>query len=94
MQHSLNQFFDMLRYILIVVLPQMSQFGYHVCLSVLAVFCASLIYTIWSCSLISQLVPPTDDIELCEVHTDDLAAHYETILEEKLDFIDDVSEEV
>ena len=94
MQHSLNQFFDMLRYILIVVLPQMPQFGYHVCLSVLSVFCASLIYTLWSCSPVSQLVPPTGDIELTDVPADDLATHYETSLNEKLDFIDDGSAKV
>lgn len=87
-QQSLNQFFDMFRYVLIIILPQMSQFGYHVCLSVLSVFTASFIYTIWSCSASSQLVPPSTDIEMAETHTD-LAQHYETRLEEKLEFADE-----
>ncbi len=87
-QQSLNQFFDMLRYILIIILPRMSQFGYHVCLSVLSVFIASLIYTIWSCSSASQLVPPAADIEMSEVNAD-LAKHCETREEEKFDHIDE-----
>jgi len=86
-QHSLNQFFDMLRYILIIILPQMPQFGYHVGLSVLSVFTASLIYTIWSCSSASHLVPPAADIEMSEINAD-LATHYET-RGEKLDYVDD-----
>jgi hypothetical protein len=89
-QHSLNQFFDMLRYTLIVILPRMSQFGFHICLSVLSVFCASIIYTIWSCSSASQLVPPSTDVTMIET-TSDLAQHYETCLNEKLDFVDDDS---
>ncbi|CAF1025502.1 unnamed protein product [Adineta steineri] len=67
-QHSLNQFFDMLRYTLIILLPRMSQFGYHICSSVLSVFLASFIYTIWSCSSASQLVPPATDIEMSETN--------------------------
>ncbi len=86
-QHSLNQFFDMLRYILIIILPQMPQFGYHVGLSVLSVFTASLIYTIWSCLSASHLVPPAADIEMSEINAD-LATHYET-RGEKLDYVDD-----
>ncbi|UJR25582.1 hypothetical protein I4U23_006926 [Adineta vaga] len=69
-QSALNQFFDMLRYILIIILPKMPEFGYHVCLSVLSVFTASLIYTIWSCSSSSQLVPPSTDIEMCETNAE------------------------
>ena len=80
-QNSLNQFFDMLRYILIIILPEMSQFSYHICLSVLSVFTASLIYTIWSCSRSSQLVPPSADVELCETNLESS----ETISNKKLD---------
>jgi hypothetical protein len=87
-QQSLNQFFDMLRYILIIILPEMSQFGYHIVLSVLSVFTASIIYTIWSCSSASHLVPPAADIETSEVNAD-LVKHYETQHEEKLDYVDD-----
>ncbi len=87
-QHSLNQFFDMLRYVLIVILPRMSQFGYHICLSVLSVFIASFIYTIWSCSSASHLVPPAVDIEMSETNAD-LAKHYETHLDQELDYVDD-----
>jgi hypothetical protein len=86
-QQSLNQFFDMLRYILIIILPRMPQFGYHVGLSVLSVFTASLIYTIWSCSSASHLVPPAADIEMSDMNAD-LATHYET-QGEKLDYVDD-----
>ncbi|CAF4791759.1 unnamed protein product, partial [Rotaria magnacalcarata] len=78
-QHSLNQLFDLIRYTLIICLPHMPQFGYHICLSVLSVFTASLIYTIWSCSTASQLVPPAADIEMAEKNAD-LAGHYETEL--------------
>jgi hypothetical protein len=87
-QHSLNQFFDMLRYVLIIILPRMSQFGYHICLSALSVFTASLIYTIWSCLPASDLVPPAADIEMSETNAD-LAKHFETHLEQKLDYVDD-----
>jgi len=87
-QQSLNQFFDMLRYILIIVLPRMHQFGFHVCLSVLSVFTASLIYTIWSCSTSSQLVPPSTDVEMADTHAD-LAKHYETELKQKLNYVDE-----
>ncbi|CAF3783767.1 unnamed protein product [Rotaria sordida] len=87
-QHSLNQFFDLLRYVLIIFLPRMQQFGYHVCLSVLSVFTASLIYTIWSCSSASHLVPPAADIEMTETNVD-LAQHYEVQLGEKLDYVDE-----
>ncbi|CAF0862352.1 unnamed protein product [Adineta ricciae] len=80
-QNSLNQFFDMLRYILIIILPEMSQFSYHICLSVLSVFTASLIYTIWSCSRSSQLVPPSADVEMCETNLESS----KTISNEKLD---------
>ena len=69
-QESFNQFFYMLHFILIIILPEMSQFGYHVCLSALSVFTASLIYTIWSCSTASQVVPPAADIDINEVNTD------------------------
>ena len=69
-QNSLNQFFDMLRYLLILFLPQMSQFGYHVAISVISVFIASLLYTIWSFSSASQLVPPAADIEMGEINGD------------------------
>ena len=86
-QHSLNQFFDMLRYILIIILPRMSQFGYHICLSALSVFTASSIYTIWSCSSASELVPPAADIEMSEANAN-LAEHYENRLEQKLDHSD------
>ncbi len=86
-QHSLNQFFDMLRYTLIIILPRMSQFGYHICLSVLSVFTASFIYTIWSCSSASQLVPPAADIEMSEANAD-LAQQFEARLDEKLDHDD------
>ena len=67
-QQSLNQFFDMIRYILIIILPNMSQFGYHVGLSILSVFTASLIYTIWSCTSASHLVPTAADIEMSDVN--------------------------
>ncbi|CAF3361808.1 unnamed protein product [Rotaria sp. Silwood1] len=87
-QHSLNQLFDLLRYTLIICLPRMTQFGYHICLSVLSVFTASLIYTIWSCSSVSHLVPPAADIEMTETNVD-LAKHYETQLGEKLDYVDE-----
>lgn len=87
-QQSLNQFFDMLRYILIIVLPRMHQFGFHVCLSVLSVFTASLIYTIWSCSTSSQLVPPSTDVEMADTQAD-LAKHYETELKQKLNYVDE-----
>lgn len=87
-QQSLNQFFDMLRYILVIVLPRMHQYGFHVCLSVLSVFTASLIYTIWSCSTSSQLVPPSTDIEMADTQAD-LAKHYETELKQKLNFVDE-----
>jgi len=87
-QHSLNQFFDLLRYMLVIILPSMSQFGYHVCISILSVFTASLIYTVWSCSSASHLVPPAVDIEMSEVNAD-LAQHYETRHGEKLDYVDD-----
>jgi hypothetical protein len=60
----------MLSHILIIILPEMSQSGYLVGLSVLSVFTASLIYTCWSCSLASQLVPPAADIEMSEVNAD------------------------
>lgn len=83
-QHVLNQFFDMLRYILIIVLPKMSQFGYHVALSILSVFAASLIYTIWSCSSASQLVPPAADIEMSAINADSLT-NPQTTREEKAD---------
>jgi hypothetical protein len=92
-QHSLNQFFDMLRYGLIIILPRMSQFGFHICLSVLSVFSASLIYTIWSCSSAAQLVPPAADIEMSETNAD-LVKYYETQLGEPLDFIDDENDKI
>lgn len=82
-QHSLNQFFDMLRYILIIILPRMSQFGYHIGLSIFSVFTASLIYTIWSCSSAAHLVPPAADIEMSDVNADSLICQ-QTTLEEKL----------
>jgi hypothetical protein len=63
-QEALNQFFYMVHFIFITILPEMSQFGFHVCLSVLSVFTASLIYTCWSCSSASQLVPPAANIDL------------------------------
>ena len=87
-QHVLNQFFDMLRYILIIVLPNMSQFGYHIGLSILSVFTASLIYTIWSCSSASQLVPPAADIEMSEVNAES-STYPRTMLEGKADDDDD-----
>ncbi|CAF4046975.1 unnamed protein product [Rotaria sp. Silwood2] len=87
-QHSLNQFFDLLRYALIICLPRLTQFGYHVCLSVLSVFTASLIYTIWSCSSASHLVPPAADIEMTETNAD-LAKHYEGQLGETFDYVDE-----
>jgi hypothetical protein len=83
-QHSLNQFFDLLRYMLVIILSSMSQFAYHVCISMLSVFVSSLIYTIWSCSFASDLVPPVVDIEMSEVNVD-LAQHSETRHGEKLD---------
>ncbi|CAF2056921.1 unnamed protein product [Rotaria magnacalcarata] len=92
-QHSLNQLFDLIRYTLIICLPHMPQFGYHICLSVLSVFTASLIYTIWSCSTASQLVPPAADIEMSEKNAD-LAGHYETELGEKLNYIDNEEDKV
>jgi hypothetical protein len=87
-QQSLNQFFDMLRYILIIILPEMSQFGYHVGLSVLSVFTASLIYTCWSCSSASQLVPPAADIEMSEVNAN-LTKPSENLDGEKFEQIDE-----
>ena len=87
-QQSLNQFFDMLRYTLIILLPRMDQFGFHICLSVLSVFTASLIYTIWSCSAASQRVPPSTDVEMAETQAD-LAEHYEVRLKEKLNYVDE-----
>lgn len=90
-QHSLNQFFDLLRYAFIICLPRMPQFGYHVFISVLSVFSASLIYTIWSCSSASHLVSPATDIEMRVVNAD-LAEHYEANLGEKITFMDDADE--
>jgi hypothetical protein len=78
----------MLRYILVVILPRMSQFGYHICLSFVSIFAASFIYTCWSCSSASQLVPPDLDIEMTETNID-LAKHYEDHLGEELDYVDD-----
>jgi len=78
----------MLRYLIIILLPRMSQFGYHIGLSVLSVFLASLIYTIWSCSSASHLVPPAADIEMSEINAD-LAKYYETEHGEKLDYVDE-----
>lgn len=71
----------------------MPQFGFHICLSVLSVFLASLIYTIWSCSSASQLVPPAVDIEMSETNAD-LAKHYETNRAEKLDYVDDDTDKI
>jgi hypothetical protein len=78
----------MLRYVLITVLPRMSQFGYHIGLSILSVFTASLMYTIWSCSSASHLVPPAADIEMSEVNAD-LTNYYETRPGENEDNVDD-----
>lgn len=66
----------------------MSQFGYHVGLSIFSVFTASLIYTIWSCSSSSQLVPPAADIEMSDINADSLK-YQPTALEEKLDTDED-----
>ena len=93
-QHALNQCFDLLRYVLIVILPRMPQFGFHIGLSVLSVFCASMIYTGWSCSATSQLVPPSNEIEMADMPADDLTKHYETRLDENLQFIDEDSNKV
>ena len=87
-QQSLNQFFDMIRYILIIFLPNMSQFGFHVGLSVLSVFTASLIYTIWSCSSASHLVPPATDIEMSDVNAD-LTKPSGNLDGEKLELVDE-----
>ena len=87
-QHSLNQFFDMVRYTLILMLPRMTQFGYHICLSVISVLIASFIYTVWSCLSVSDIVLPSADIDVSEAEID-LAQHYESRLGEKLDYVDD-----
>lgn len=78
----------MLRYVIIILLPRMSQFGYHISLSVVSVFLASLIYTIWSCSSASHLVPPSTDIEMSDMNAD-LAKYYEDERGEKLEFVDE-----
>lgn len=54
----------------------------------LSVFTASLIYSIWSCSSASDLVPPAADIEMTEKNAD-LAKHYEDELGEELDYVDE-----
>jgi hypothetical protein len=87
-QHALNQFFDMLRYTLIIILPKLSQFGYHICLSVLSVFTASLIYTIWSCSPAAHLVPPAADIEMSAANANTVNS-YQAPPAETPDDIDD-----
>ena len=65
----------------------MSQFGFHIALSILSVFTSSLIYTIWSCSSQAHLVPPATDIEMSEVNTD-LTKRYENYDGEKRDNAD------
>lgn len=66
-QQALNQVFDMFRYALIVALPAIPQFGYHITISVCSVFTASLMYSLWSCSTLSQFVPPARDVEMAEL---------------------------
>ena len=87
-QQALNEFFDMLRYTLIVILPRMHQFGFHVGLSVLSVFCASMTYTFWSCSAASQVVPPSTEVEMADLNGGDISNEHEAEIGEKLEFVD------
>lgn len=79
----------MLRYALIVILPRMPQFGFHVGLSVFSVFCASMIYTFWSCSAAAQVVPPSTEVEMADLTGSDPSNRYEAELGEQLRFIDE-----